>query len=226
MVFGHKRLGPAAQGIQVVSATDRQSRKKMQPGRCSICTHADRVQIERLACEGAALDKIAKTFPGITRFSIKRHLANHVSDKRKGELLAGSGEIDDLIKGALKEDRKLLDYFRLTRGIIAKRMLACAEASDTHGVNLMIARMHENLIGIGRLTGEIGQLGVTLNQTNNTIVNNFETSPAFIRIVEVVLEQLRDYPELRANVARAVREIGDATPTHEPLMLEELAHVE
>jgi hypothetical protein len=218
-----------------MSKTERPTRKQMQPGRCSICTHVDRVRIERLACEGAALEKVAAEFPGITRFSIKRHLLNHVSEKRKGELLAGSGEIDDLIKAAAKQDRSLIDYFRMTRGIIAKRMLACAEASDTHGVNLMIARMHENLAGIGRLTGQIGQLSLTLSQTNNLTVNNFETSPAFVRLVEVVLDQLRDHPELRANVARAVREIGDGASgpngsayAAPPAMIEGevLAHVE
>jgi hypothetical protein len=173
------------------------------------------------------MESIAKQFPPITRFSIMRHFANgHCSPKRQAELLAGSGELDELIKAAATQDRSLLDYFHLTRGIIAKRMLACAEASDTHGVNLMIARMHENLAGIARLTGQIGQLSLVLNQNNSVTVNNFETSPAFVRLVDVVLEQLRDYPELRANVARAVREIGDA-PAPEPVLIEgELASVQ
>jgi hypothetical protein len=209
-----------------MTKTERPTRKQMQPGRCSICQHPNRVQIERLACEGAALEKVAAAFPGTTRFSIKRHLSNHVSDKRKCELLAGEGRIAALAEAAAKEDRSLLDYYILNRGIAANRMLACAEAGDTHGVNLMLARLHENYAGIARLTGQIGQLSLTLNQTNNTTFN-FETSPAFVRLVEVVLDQLRDHPELRANVARAVREIGEPAPTSEPLMLEgELAHVE
>jgi hypothetical protein len=161
------------------------------------------------------MDSIAKEYPGITRFSIKRHFDNHVSDKRKCELLAGSDQIATLVSAAAKEDRSLLDYYILNRGIAAKRMLACAEAGDTHGVNLMLARLHENYAGIARLTGQIGQLSLTISQTNN-VTNNFVGSPAYLKLVEIVLEQLRDLPERRAAIVAALRDLGDDAETPRP----------
>jgi hypothetical protein len=205
MVFGHKRLGPAAQGIQVVSSTDRQSRKKMQPGRCSICAHADRVSIEIKICEGVALSAISRQW-GPSRFALARHAANHISPARRREL-AGTGVVADLVEEAAREDRSLLDGYRLNRKIATNRLLACAEIGDTSGLNLMLARLNETYAGIAKLTGQVGQLNVTLNQTNT--INNFVGSPEFGELVAVTVNALRDFPEARERVVRAIRDMSD-----------------
>jgi hypothetical protein len=178
-----------------------------RPGRCSCCSHPERARLEMMRLGGASQEAVAKAF-GVSRFSVLRHMKSHVTPKRKSELLAGSGAIAELVEAAAKEDRSLLDYYIMVRGIAAKRLLACAEANDTGGVNLMIARLHENFSGIAKLTGQVGQLTIKLSQTNNLF--NIETSPAFISLVEAVLDELRDEPEKRARIIQRVRGLSDA----------------
>ena len=142
-----------------MSAAERNSRKQIQPARCLVCSHPERVQIEMLRVGGASLDAIAKKFSkdsgvSLSRWSIARHFDNgHISAQRKGELLAGSGVIADLAAAAAKEDRSLLSYYQMVRGVLAKQFLTCAEVSDRTGIALIAGKQHENFAAIGRLTG-------------------------------------------------------------------------
>ena len=73
---------------------------------------------------------------------------------------------------------------------------------------------------------------MTLNQTNNTVIN-FVGSPQFAALVEGVLEAVRDYPEARAAIVRTIRGLADAPAPNgsrfvaSPVLIEgELADVE
>lgn len=196
-----------------MSKTDRPSRRKMQPGRCLVCQHPDRVQIELAICEGVALTAIAKRWSGPSRWALARHASHHITPARKLELV-GSSAVVELVEAAAKEDQSLLSGYALNRKIATNRLLACAEVGDTGGINLMLARLHENYAGVAKLTGQVGNLSLVLNQNNTTI--SFDTSPAYLKLVEVVLEELRDLPEKRANIIRAIRNIEDSEPEREP----------
>jgi hypothetical protein len=214
-----------------MSATERHSRKQIQPGRCTVCSSSDRVSIELARCGGASLDSVARQFK-VSRWAIMRHFNGHVSNERKSELLAGDA-IANLAEMAAKEDRSLLSYYQMVRGVLAKQFLTCAEVSDRTGTALLAGKLHENFAAIGRLTGELNQLSMTLNQHNTTTIN-FVGSPAFTQLVEGVLSALRDFPEARMAVARAIRDLSDATPPPNgsrfaavPALIEgELAHAE
>ena len=99
----------------------------------------------------------------------------------------------------------------MVRGILTNQLFNCAEANDTHGVGLIAGKLDDNLGSIARLTGEVGKL--TFTQINNTMINNFANSPAYIKLVEVVLEQLSDLPERRAAIVDAIRNLNDDPPT-------------
>lgn len=207
-----------------MSQSDRQSRKKIQPASCGCCRHPDRVQIELKACEGASLTSISRQW-GPSRFVIARHMANHVTPARKAEL-AGTSVVADLVAEAAREDRSLLDGYRLNRRIATNWLLACAETGDSSGVNLMLARLNETYLGIAKLTGQIGQLSVSLHQHN--VVNNFVGSPEFGELVAVTVGALRDFPEARRRVVDAIRDMsGDMAPALSlPAIEGELADVE
>ena len=98
------------------------------------------------------------------------------------------------------------------------QLFNCAEANDTHGVGLIAGKLDDNLGSIARLTGEVGKL--TFTQINNTMINNFANSPAYIKLVEVVLEQLSDLPERRAAIVDAIRNLNDDPPTRSSFLEE------
>ena len=152
-------------------------------------------------------------------------MANHVTPARKAEL-AGTSVVADLVAEAAREDRSLLDGYRLNRRIATNRLLACAETGDSSGVNLMLARLNETYLGIAKLTGQIGQLSVSLHQHN--VVNNFVGSPEFGELVAVTVGALRDFPEARRRVVDAIRDMsGDMAPALSlPAIEGELADVE
>ena len=212
-----------------MSQADRQSRKKIQPASCGCCRHPDRVQIELKAMEGASLSAIAKQYGpgrGLSRWALSRHMANHVTPARKAEL-AGTSVVADLVAEAAKEDRSLLDGYRLNRKIATNRLLACAEVGDTSGLNLMLARLNETYLGIAKLTGQIGQLSVSLHQ-HNTTINSVIGSPEFGELVAVTVGALCDFPDARRRVVDAIRTMsGDVAPALSlPSIVGELAHVE
>lgn len=90
----------------------------------------------------------------------------------------------------------------------------------------MLARLNETYLGIAKLTGQIGQLSVSLHQHN--VVNNFVGSPEFGELVAVTVGALRDFPEARRRVVDAIRDMsGDMAPALSlPAIEGELADVE
>lgn len=192
-----------------MSQSDRQSRKKIQPASCSICRHPDRVQIELKACEGVSLSAIAKQF-GPSRFAIARHMKSHVTPARRLEL-AGSGEVLKLVEAAAREDQELIKSYVLNRKIATNRMMACVELGDVGGINLMIARINDTNAAIAKLTGQVGNLNLTLHQHN--VVNNFIGSPEFVKMVALSGQALIAFPEARVALMDAYRDFGgDAAP--------------
>ena len=192
-----------------MSQADRQSRKKIQPGSCGCCKSADRVSIELKVCEGVSLSAVSKQF-GPSKFAIARHMKGHVTPARRLEL-AGSGEVLKLVEAAAREDQELIKSYVLNRKIATNRMMACVELGDVGGINLMIARINDTNAAIAKLTGQVGNLNLTLHQTN--VVNNFVGSPEFVKMVALSGQALIAFPEARVALMDAYRDFGsDAAP--------------
>lgn len=205
----------------------------IRPARCLCCSSTDRAQIEMLRCAGASYEALSAQF-NISADSIWRHFQRHVSERRKAQLLAGPARVNDLVNSAAKESKSLLEYLGIMRSVLFNQFLASAEANDRQGVVNVSSQLLAALRQLGTVTGELRQMaGLTINSTT---VNNFASSPAYLALVEVVLEQLRDLPERRAAIVQAIRGFGDdaAAPgpngsayAAAPALIEgELAHVE
>lgn len=90
--------------------------------------------------------------------------------------------------------------------------LACADASDVHGMGVIAGRVLETLREIGKLTGEIQRIsGVTINNDNRSIILQ---SPVVAEIEAALITTLAPYPAARAAVVAALRKIegGTASP--------------
>jgi hypothetical protein len=142
------------------------------------------------------MDALANQF-GMSRWAVLRHCKNHVTPRRKAELLAGPARVNDLVNVAASESKGLLEYLGVVRGVLFNQFLSAAEAQDGNGVAKIASRLLESLRELGRITGEFRQLsGLTINQTT---VNNFIGSPEFNQIIAVTINALGEFPEARTS---------------------------
>jgi hypothetical protein len=190
-----------------------------RPGQCAVCTHPDRTRIEMLRVGGVTLRAIAEQFL-VSKDSVHRHFGNHVSQKRRAELVAGPAAVEQLANAAAAESKSLLDYLAIARSVLFNQFLSAAEAGDRAGVVNVAGRLLESLREIGRLTGELRQIsGLTINNTVNLI-----GSPEFAALSEGLLAIARAHPEARADIVALLRGIDEpaALPA---LLIEGEAHV-
>lgn len=197
----------------MTGAQPRKSRKGGQPGRCSICTHPDRVSIEMLKCQGASMGAIAAQFPPISRFAIMRHFRSHVSDRKRAELLAGPARIHDLANAAAKESKSLLEYLRIMRSVLFNQFLASAEANDRLGVVNVSSQLLASLKELGKMTGELRQLsGITINQN----VLNITADPGYPALETGLLEIVHRHPAVRDDVLALLARLEEASTAPGP----------
>jgi hypothetical protein len=205
---GEDRRAAVAEG-EVKPAGDRRSARTVQPGRCIICTHPKRAQIEMLRAGGATLRAIAKRFgPPLDKDNISRHFRNHVSRERRVELLAGPVRVEELANAAADESRSLLEQLQIVRAVLLNQFLSSAEAGDRQGVVSLGGQLMQALRELGRVTGELRELsGVTINQ--NTI--NLFASPEFTALQEGLLKVARAHPAARADIIALLRGLAAAS---------------
>ena len=157
---------------------------------------------------GVSLDALAAQF-GCHRDAIWRHFRNHVTDARKSELLAGPARVEGLATQAADESKSLLDYFRITRGVLFNQFLSAAEAGDRNGVASIASKLLDSLKEVGKLTGELRALsGISI--TNNTV--NFIGSPEFGALSEGLLSLARRHPEAKADIIALLRGLDAEVP--------------
>jgi hypothetical protein len=87
---------------------DKRKLRTNRPGVCQLCSHPDRVRIETLRIGGASSRALARQF-NVHKDAILRHCRDHVSPKRRAELVAGPEAIEGLAYAAAAESRSLLE---------------------------------------------------------------------------------------------------------------------
>jgi hypothetical protein len=148
----------------------------------------------------------------VSKDIISRHFRLHVSPQRRAELIAGPAKVEQLANAAADESRGLLDYLRITRGVLFSQFLAAAEAGDRNGVANVAGRLLDSLKELGKLTGELRQIsGITVN--NNTV--NFIGSPEFGALSKGLLGIARTHPEAKQDIIALLRQL-DSDPAMSP----------
>jgi hypothetical protein len=176
------------------------------PG-CRTCAHPDRWRVELLKAGGASLQSLADKF-GLSKNGIDRHWRNHVSDEAKASYLCGPAELASLAEKAAQEGDSVLDYLRMCRVVLTGQLSAMSEAGDARGAAFVTRALVHTLEAIARVTGEIGDLArsTTYNITTNNVAVLAE-HPTFMKMQATMLRALAPFPEARAAVVDALRDL-------------------
>jgi hypothetical protein len=163
-----------------------------------------------LSLNGASLNALSEKF-GVGRDSVWRHMQSHVSAEAKAHLIIGGKALktlDELKQRASDESLALVDYLGITRSVLFRSFLACAEASDRNGTALIAGRLLENLRDLGRLSGELRELsGLTVN--NQTNILNLYGTPEFTALSQGLLDLCRKHPAARSDVVALLRTLDE-----------------
>jgi hypothetical protein len=194
-----------------------QERQAVRIGRTfKVCEHKDRPRIELACASGQSDRKIAAEF-GVSRDSVRRHWAGHVSASRKAELVAGPVELAKLAKMAAEQDASLLDYLAILR----TNLFWLFEDARKRGLVLDCASIADKLLKvlkvIGELSGQLRQAGITINNVNavgsvNAVPALVLNDPQIIRMQAAIISALSPFPEARGAVIAALRDLEERLP--------------
>jgi hypothetical protein len=183
--------------------------KREDHPRSTICPHADVERIERLLSGGANIRSVAKKF-AVPYHSLRRHWTNHVSTEARAKHIAGAElSKDELVEQVADESLGYLDHYRIARARIYQGLRIADEAKDLGHLDRLTARLHENLRDSARLTGDL-QRGPLLAINQTTV--NFLANPDAARAVARIVGAVAPFPEARAAVVAALRELDTAGP--------------
>lgn len=182
-------------------------RKIVKAARCTICGHVDRAIIEQTRIAGASLDTIAAKYD-VSRDAIFRHMRAHVSDDLRAEYLAGI-PLKELADKAAAEGVSVLQHLAIIRSTLMTQFQLAASVGDKNATALLAGRLTEVLREIGRITGEMGSM-----VANNLTINNVSimNSPVFATLQANLLHALVPFPEARAAVVAALRQMDENPP--------------
>jgi hypothetical protein len=179
--------------------------KGSRTGRCQGCNHLERARIERLLAAGASMKGTARKF-AIDYHALRRHWINHVSTEARAAYIAGAGATKDQLEAMVADESlAIIDHYRIVRGGLYKGFGAASEIGDGNALALLAGRLHENLRDCARLTGEL-QRGPLLNIQNNVLVN-----PDYMKAIARIVVAVAPYPEARAAVIMALRDLDSAS---------------
>lgn len=189
-----------------------------QRSKCLVCNHKDRTLIEQSRLSGLSLDALAGKY-AVSRDSIHRHCRDHIDDELRASLIAAI-PLKELAERATAEGLSLLDYLALIRGTLTTEFQLAASLHDRNGTAILAGRLLQTVQQMSVLTGELARINPALNVTNNTAI--FVQSPAFHKLHELLLKELRDYPEVLSRLLDGLRALDvDAVPL--PPMIEATA---
>jgi hypothetical protein len=110
----------------------------------------------------------------------------------------------------LDEPYRLLDHLHAIRVVLFSHLTTATEAGDGNLAANVAGRLTHVLETIARISCELGALATntTFNITNNQLV--LTQNPAFLKLQASLLQALAPFPEARAAVVAALRELdGD-----------------
>ncbi|MBN2323141.1 MAG: hypothetical protein JXQ30_05345 [Spirochaetes bacterium] len=161
------------------------------PRRCSVCIHGKRKEIEKGLLRGDSFRTIADRFE-CSISALKRHVSNgHLSQK----LVKGKEDKDILRDDDL--EREVQYWKNEIQGIYNE-----ARSEDKKTALLAIDKAFKFIELQGRLIGKL---------EGSPRVNIF-LNPQFIVLQQILVEELRDLPEVRARISERLQNAeGDST---------------
>lgn len=153
------------------------------PRVCTICTHAERHDIERSLLKGDALRGLSALYR-VSEDALARHRDKHLPEKLVQATQAAE----------VANANNLLDQVRNLQSRALVILSQAEQAGDLRTALQAIREARSNLELLARLVGELQE-----GQTVNLLV-----SPDWLRLRNLILLALQDLPEARLAVARAI----------------------
>jgi len=179
-----------------------------QGTRCSICYHADRLEIEKAILSGESYRRVAKRF-GVTDSAIGRHVRNgHITKqvekmakkKKDKEIKALAAIVEEKEELELTASETITSQVSLLK-TRAYAILDRAEHEGTKEACQALSEVRKTLEFLARITGELDtKPDVTIN-----IVNLLQ-SPEFKQVLVILDEELPQ--EYRERIATRLYSLG------------------
>lgn len=153
------------------------------PRTCTVCSHAERAQIEAALVAGTSNRRIA-THYGLTEASVRRHVSEHVKQQ-----IAESREA--------REEAQSLDVVKQLKAIngTAFAILAEARRAQDHDIALK---------AIDRIQRQLELQAKLLGQLDERPVVNVMLSPEWLHVRAAMLAALAPHAQARLDVAAAL----------------------
>ena len=188
---------------------------------CSICTHPERLEIDRLLLRGESYRKIAERF-GLSTGSISRHKEAHIGTDLRDVREVMVAALEEALSQIKAEEVETLETVKAeiiteTRASVASRLALCKDhfdqlrilreraalaletAEGAEDVKVALQAIRE-LKDIVRLWAELEGRLQSQPQINLQQVNIYQ-SPAWANVGLLLARILEPYPSLRTEVA-------------------------
>jgi hypothetical protein len=164
-------------------------------GKCALCQHPERQRMELLCAGGASMRSVSAKF-GVNRESLRRHYALHVDPERKIALTFGPVQRAHLESHLAEEATSVIDHYRAVRAGLYALYDAAVTAGDRTGGALVAGRLLTCLDSMARITGQLAQSPLVVNNTQNVFIND----PGFAAFQAQLIAALRPFPDARTAV--------------------------
>jgi len=154
---------------------------------CTVCSHPEKEEIDRLLVRGDSIAGIARDF-AVSEDALKRHFDNHVP-----KTLAASPSAKEIT-----DADKLLSEIEEVKNRALRLLDKAENAQDTRVYGPPSQYLNEFREDV-RLMAELS--GKLAAQPQITIINH----PQWIELRTVIIEALDPYPDAKAAVVRAIR---------------------
>ena len=154
---------------------------------CTVCSHPEKEEIDRLLVRGDSIAGIARDF-AVSEDALKRHFDNHVP-----KTLAASPSAKEIT-----DADKLLSEIEEVKNRALRLLDKAENAQDTRVYgppSHYLKEFREYVRLMAELSGKLAA------QPQITIINH----PQWIELRTVIIEALDPYPDAKAAVVRAIR---------------------
>jgi len=167
------------------------------PRRCTVCDHPQREEIDMQLVREVSYRTIADQF-GLSKTALIRHKESHIPDA----LIKAQGA------GEVAQGDNLLAQVKALQSEAQGILGEARAAGDLKTALIGIGKAKECLELLFKVEGRLqDQQSVQVN-VNLDIFH----SPEWLRVGRMLAEVLRDYPDLRAEVAARLGDMAEAQP--------------
>jgi len=158
--------------------------------RCTICSHADRLDIDRGIIAGLPYRDIAGRF-AVSKSAIERHASDHIS-----KLISRARDLRDWLNAD-----QLVGELRVLREVVLG-ILEEARADGDHATALQaIGRLEKQAELVARLLGE-------LVEHQRVQMVDASASEQWSKLLPIILSVLEPYPDARRALVEALSDVG------------------